>query len=146
MSADVPPPNDPPPPDPSPSGRGRGDDRGYDRVPPHSLDAEVSVLGACLLSVNAVVSAVELLKPADFYRNAHRVVFEAVVALNASNEPIDTVTVTEWLARRGRLDEVGGAAAIHDLTDAVPTAANAGFYARLVRDKAVLRRLIDAGT
>lgn len=129
MSADGPPP-----------------ERGHDRVPPHSLEAEVSVLGACLLSTTAVVTAVQLLKPADFYRNAHRVVFEAILALNQSQEPIDTVTVTEWLHRRGRLDEVGGAASLHDLTEVVPTAANAGFYARIVRDKAMLRRLIDAGT
>ncbi|MEY3020142.1 MAG: hypothetical protein RLZZ272_1126 [Actinomycetota bacterium] len=128
MSADAPPP-----------------ERGHDRVPPHSLEAEVSVLGACLLSTTAVVTAVQLLKPADFYRNAHRVAFEAIVALNQAQEPIDTVTVTEWLHRRGRLDEVGGAAALHDLTEVVPTAANAGFYSRIVRDKAMLRRLIDAG-
>ena len=120
--------------------------RRFDRVPPHSLDAEVSVLGAALLSRTAASDAVELLSPDDFYRDAHRVVFEAVTALTTAGEPIDTVTVTDHLARHDRLDEVGGPAALHDLTVATPTAANAAYYARIVRDKALLRRLIDAGT
>jgi replicative DNA helicase len=120
--------------------------RGVDRVPPHSLESEVSVLGACLISSVAVATTVEVLRPDDFYRNAHRVVYEAIVALSASNEPVDAVTVTEWLSRHGRLDEVGGAAALYELTDQVPTAANAAYYARIVRDRALLRRLIDAGT
>ena len=119
--------------------------RGPDRVQPHSLEAEVSVLGACLISKDAVITVLELLKPDDFYRNAHRVVFEAVQALASANEPVDAVTVTEWLARHARLDEVGGAAALYDLTDQVPTAANAGYYARVVRDRSLLRKLIDAG-
>jgi len=119
--------------------------RGPDRVQPHSLESEVSVLGACLISKDAVTVALELLKPDDFYRNAHRVVFEAVQALASASEPVDTVTVTEWLSRHGRLDEVGGAAALYDLTDQVPTAANAAYYARIVRDRSLLRRLIDAG-
>jgi replicative DNA helicase len=120
--------------------------RGYDRVPPHSLDAEVSVLGASLLARAAASDSVELLKPEDFYRNAHRVVFEGIQGLVATGEPVDTVTLTDWLARRDRLDEVGGAAGLHDLTAAVPTAANAAYYARIVREKSLLRRLIDAGT
>jgi replicative DNA helicase len=115
-------------------------------VPPHSLEAEVSVLGAALLSRTAASEADELLRAEDFYRNAHRVVFEGIQALLAAGEPIDTVTLTDWLARQDRLDEVGGAAAIHDLTVAVPTAANAAYYARIVRDRALLRRLIEAGT
>jgi len=128
----------------SPNGSGSGV-RGPDRVPPHSLEAEVSVLGSCLISKDAVVVALDLLKADDFYRNAHHVVFEAVHALATANEPVDAVTVTEWLARHSRLDEVGGAAALYDLTDQVPTAANAAYYARIVRDRALLRRLIDAG-
>jgi replicative DNA helicase len=120
--------------------------RAYDRVPPHSLEAEVSVLGAALLSRNAASEAVEVLAADHFYRNAHRTVFEGVQDLLSLGEPIDTVTLTEWLARRDRLDEVGGPAALHDLTVAVPTAANAAYYARIVRERALLRRLIDAGT
>jgi replicative DNA helicase len=122
-----------------------GTARGADRVPPHSLEAEVSVLGSCLISKDAVAIALEVLKPDDFYRNAHRVVFEAVQALAGASEPVDAVTVTEWLSRHGRLDDVGGAAALYDLTDQVPTAANAAYYARIVRDRSLLRRLIDAG-
>jgi replicative DNA helicase len=120
--------------------------RGYDRVPPHSLDAEVSVLGAALLSRNAASEAIEILSADHFYRNAHRTVFEGIQDLLSLGEPIDTVTLTEWLARRDRLDEIGGPAALHDLTVAVPTAANAAYYARIVRERALLRRLIDAGT
>lgn len=149
MSGPLPPPPGEPPaaltgPSTPPSNGSGG--RGYDRVPPHSLEAEVSVLGAALLSRTAASEADEILRADDFYRNAHRLVFEGVQALLATGEPIDTVTLTDWLARQDRLDEVGGAGAIHDLTVAVPTAANAAYYARIVRDRALMRRLIDAGT
>jgi replicative DNA helicase len=145
--SDLPPPPSAPLDDPGPAPRSNGSaGRGYDRVPPHSLEAEVSVLGASLLSRNAASEAVEVLKSDHFYRNAHRVVFEGIQDLLSLGEPIDTVTLTEWLARRDRLDEVGGPAALHDLTVAVPTAANAAYYARIVRERALLRRLIDAGT
>ncbi|MEX2324837.1 MAG: replicative DNA helicase [Nitriliruptoraceae bacterium] len=120
--------------------------RTFDRVPPQSLEAEVSVLGAAMLSANAVSDTAQMLIPDYFYRNAHRLVFEAIVNLHRNGEAVDTVTVTDWLARRDRLDEVGGPAAIHDLTAAVPTSANAVHYARIVREKALLRRLIEAGT
>jgi replicative DNA helicase len=145
--SDLPPPPSAPLDDIAPEPRSNGSaGRGYDRVPPHSLEAEVSVLGAALLSRNAASEAVEVLKPDHFYRNAHRVVFEGIQDLLSQGEPIDTVTLTEWLARRDRLDEVGGPASLHDLTVAVPTAANAAYYARIVRERALLRRLIDAGT
>jgi replicative DNA helicase len=156
VSGPLPPPPDAPLDDgfgPSASGDGRPQrssngaaGRGYDRVPPHSLEAEVSVLGASLLSRAAASEATEVLTPDDFYRGAHRVVFEGVRALIDAGEPIDTVTLTDWLARNDRLDEVGGPAALHDLTVATPTAANAAYYARIVQQKALLRRLIDAGT
>ncbi|MCC5949874.1 MAG: replicative DNA helicase [Nitriliruptoraceae bacterium] len=147
MSGEYPPPPGEPPTttDLRPSGNGAGG-RGYDRVPPHSLEAEVSVLGAALISRAAASDVMQTLRPEDFYRNAHRVVFEAIQGLDHEGEPVDTVTLTDWLASRGRLDEVGGAAAIHDLTLAVPTAANASYYAQIVRQKALMRRLIDAGT
>ena len=127
------------------NGSGRGS-RSYDRVPPHSLEAEVSVLGAALLSRNAAAEVVETLKPGDFYRTAHRVVFEGVQELMHRGEPIDAVTLLDWLARNGRLDEVGGAGSVHELTAAVPTAANAVHYARIVKEKSLLRAVIDAGT
>ncbi len=120
--------------------------RGADRVPPHSLESEVSVLGAALLSTNAASDVLQILKPDHFYRSAHRLVFESIYDLHFNGDAVDTVTVTEWLARRDKIDEVGGPGAIHDLTAAVPTAANASYYARIVREKALLRRLIEAGT
>ena len=155
MTDPFPPPPGEPPDDPGPqvgvsggsrNGAAGGSSRAYDRVPPHSLDAEVSVLGAALLSANAASDVTELLRPEDFYRNAHRLVFEGIRALIGSDGVVDTITITDWLARQDRLDEVGGAAAIYDLTVAVPTAANASYYARIVRQKALLRRLIDVGT
>ncbi len=148
MTDAFPPPPGQPPDDPGPQagGSSNGSGRAYDRVPPHSLDAEVSVLGAALLSANAASDVTELLRPEDFYRNAHRLVFEGIGALIRTDGVVDTVTITDWLARQDRLDEVGGAAAIYDLTVAVPTAANASYYARIVRQKALLRRLIDVGT
>jgi replicative DNA helicase len=128
----------------SANGSGRGGRSGYDRVPPHSLEAEVSVLGAALLSPSAATEVVNLLKPEDFYRSAHGAVFEAIVEL--VNVGVDAVTVLEWLNRHGRLEEIGGPGAIHELTAAVPTAANAVHYANIVKEKALLRRLIDVGT
>ena len=128
------------------NGGNGGGGRSFDRVPPHSLEAEVSVLGAALLSRNAATEVAETLKPDDFYRSAHGVVFEAIQRLMAQGDAVDAVTVLDWLSRNGRLDEVGGATAIHELTAAVPTAANAAHYARIVHEKALLRRLIEAAT
>ncbi len=138
-----PPPDQAPPPTSAPNGQGS---RGFDRVPPHSLEAEVSVLGACMLSNTAAVEVAEILHPEDFYRSAHRVVFEAIRELMERSEPIDPVTVLDHLASTGRLDQVGGAAAVHELVSTTPTAANGAHYARIVHDRALLRRLIEAGT
>ncbi len=140
-------PTEPPPPGPSgSSGNGSSGGGRYDRVPPHSLDAEVSVLGAAILSKNAAAEVMEIVKPEHFYRSAHGTIFEGIRDLFSTGEPIDAVTLLDWLQARNKLDEIGGASAIHDLTAAVPTAANAVYYARIVRDKALLRRLIDTGT
>jgi replicative DNA helicase len=118
----------------------------YDRVPPHNLDAEVSVLGSMLLSRNAIAEISELVRAQDFYRGAHRTMFEATRALYDRGEPVDTVTLADELERRGTLDDVGGAVAIAELVDRVPTAANALYYGRIVAEQALRRRLIDAGT
>jgi replicative DNA helicase len=131
---------------PNGGGNGNGAARSFDRVPPHSLDAEVSVLGAALLSKNAATEVTEVLRPGDFYRSAHGAVFEAISDLMASGGAVDGVTVLDWLTRHGRLDEVGGPTAVHDLTASVPTAANAAHYARIVKEKSLLRSLIEAGT
>lgn len=139
----LPPPPDAPTATSAPNGSGS---RGFDRVPPHSLEAEVSVLGACLLSRSAAIEVSEFLAAEDFYRSAHRTVYEGIQELMARGEPVDPVTLLDHLAATDRLAEVGGAQSIHDLVSATPTAANAIHYGRIVRDRALLRRLIQAGT
>ncbi|MBW3562118.1 MAG: replicative DNA helicase [Actinobacteria bacterium] len=104
------------------------------------------MLGAALLSRGALAEVVEIVKPDDFYRTTHEMVFEAILQLFASGETIDPITLVDQLTRNGKLDAVGGASGIHDLVATVPTAANAVYYARIVKEKAILRRLIDAGT
>jgi len=118
----------------------------YDRVPPHNLDAEISVLGSMLLSRDAIAEVSEFVGPEDFYRGAHRTMFEAIRELYDRGEPVDPVTLADELERRGTLSDVGGAIAIADLVAKVPTAANALYYARIVADHALRRRLIDVGT
>jgi replicative DNA helicase len=127
--------------------RDRGPDRGgADRTPPYSLEAEVSVIGSMLLSADAIAEVSELVRPEDFYRGAHRTMFEAARDLYDRGEPVDSVTLADELLRRGKLEDVGGALAITDLSAQVPTPANAVYYARIVADRALKRRLIDAGT
>ncbi|MBI5508282.1 MAG: replicative DNA helicase [Deltaproteobacteria bacterium] len=118
----------------------------YGRLPPQDTDAERSVLGATLLDRSAVLEAMELLTPDDFYRPAHAHIFEAVQSLFAKNEPVDEITVSAELKTQGRLDAVGGTAALTALTESVPTAANARHYARIVKNRALTRRLIQAAT
>lgn len=118
----------------------------YDRVPPHNLDAEVSVLGGMLLSKDAIAEVSELIGPEDFYRGAHRTMFEAIRDLYDRGEPVDSITLADALAGLGQLDDVGGAIGILDIVDKVPTAANALYYAKIVAEQAMRRRLIDAGT
>lgn len=118
----------------------------FDRVPPHNLDAEVSVLGSMLLSKDAIADISELLGPDDFYRGAHRTIFEAARNLYDRGEPVDPVTLADELEQRSRLEDVGGVVAIDDIVRRVPTAANALYYGRIVAEQALRRRLIDAGT
>jgi replicative DNA helicase len=117
-----------------------------ERVPPHNLEAEESVLGSMLLSKDAIAEVLELVREEDFYRPAHRTVFESILALYAKGEAIDAITVAESLRRAGTLEDVGGAPFMFSLVEGVPTAANAGYYGRIVKEAGVLRRLIDAGT
>src|SRR5699024_5009622 len=107
----------------------------YDRTPPQDLAAEQSVLGGMLLSKDAIADVVEELRGQDFYRPAHELVYDAVIDLYGRGEPADAVTVAAELSKRGELGRVGGAAYLHTLISSVPTAANAGYYARLVRDQ-----------
>lgn len=117
-----------------------------DRVPPHNLDAEQSVLGSMLLDQEAVFKAMEIIRSEDFYRDAHRLIFDAICQLADRSEPVDIVTVAEELRQRGQLDKVGGAAYIATLSGIVPTAANVEYYARIIREKSLLRALISAAT
>src|SRR3954452_2609411 len=116
------------------------------RTPPQDLAAEQSVLGGMLLSKDAIADVVEVVRGHDFYRPAHELVYEAILDLYGRGEPADAVTVSAELQKRGELGRVGGAPYIHTLLQSVPTAANAGYYARIVRETAILRRLIEAGT
>ncbi|MGH7819852.1 MAG: DnaB-like helicase N-terminal domain-containing protein, partial [Candidatus Binatia bacterium] len=116
------------------------------KVPPHNLEAEVAVLGGILLDNSAIDRVVEVLSLEDFYREAHRKIFRAALDLNGRSEPVDLLTLTEALKTRGELAEIGGASYLSDLTDRALTAANVPYYARIVREKATLRRLIAAAS
>ncbi len=117
-----------------------------DRTPPQDLAAEQSVLGSMLISKDAIADVSEVLRGADFYRPAHETVHDAVIDLFGRGEPVDMITVAAELQRRGELERIGGAPYLHTLAANVPIAANAEFYAHIVREKAILRRLVDAGT
>lgn len=118
----------------------------FDRVPPQDIVAEQSVLGGMMLSKDAIADVIEQLRGRDFYRPAHEVVYEAILDLYGRGEPADAVTVAAELTKRGEIGRIGGAPYLHTLISMVPTAANAGYYARIVRERAMLRRLVDAGT
>ncbi|GAA1271811.1 hypothetical protein GCM10009665_69940 [Kitasatospora nipponensis] len=119
---------------------------GFERVPPQDLAAEQSVLGGMLLSKDAIADVVEVLKPHDYYRPAHELVHSAILDLYARGEPADPITVASELTKRGELTRVGGPGYLHTLVNSVPTAANAEYYAEIVHERAVLRRLVEAGT
>ncbi|MDO4253584.1 MAG: replicative DNA helicase [Kocuria sp.] len=116
------------------------------RTPPHDNVAEQSVLGGMMLSKDAIADVVEVVRGTDFYKPAHESIYEAIISLYGKGEPADAITVADELTKRGDLDHVGGAAYLHSLISSVPTAANAGFYAEIVQERAVLRRLVGAGT
>lgn len=121
------------------------DDRGS-RVPPHDQLAEQSALGGVMLRASVFDDVAECVVPADFYIPKHEVIADAVWALHGRGEPIDVIAVVDALQKSGELTRAGGADYLHTLTGVPPTAANAGFYAAIVAEKAVLRRLVEAGT
>jgi replicative DNA helicase len=123
-----------------------GERETFDRTPPQDIAAEQSVLGGMLLSKDAIADVAEVIRGTDFYRPAHEMIYDAIVDLYARGEPADAVTVAAELAKRGLIGRIGGAPYLHTLISSVPTAANAGYYARIVRERSVLRRLVDAGT
>lgn len=124
--------------------------RGYEEdgalVPPQDIVAEQSVLGAMLLSKDAVADVIEGLREIDFYKPAHAKIFGAILDIYGKGEPADAITVANYLGKQGSLSNVGGAAYLHTLVASVPTAANASYYARIVTERSILRRLVDAGT
>jgi replicative DNA helicase len=122
----------------------RNDD--FERTPPHDVAAEQCALGGMLLSKDAISDVIEVLSPTDHYRPAHQLIHEAILDLYGRGEPADAITVANELTRRGEIARVGGGPYLHTLIASVPTAANAGYYARIVRERAILRRLVEAGT
>ncbi len=124
--------------------RSNGSD--LERTPPQDLIAEQSVLGGMLLSKDAISDVVEILRDRDFYRPAHELIFDAILDLYGRGEPADAITVAAELTKRGDIARAGGAPYLHTLINAVPTAANASFYAKIVRERAIARRLVEAGT
>lgn len=119
---------------------------GYDRMPPHDMIAEQAVLGSMMLSKDAIADVVETLRGEDFYRPAHEIVYDTILGLYSSGEPSDPITVAAALTKRGDLGKVGGPLKLHELVASVPVAAAASYHAKIVREKAILRRLIEAST
>ena len=131
---------------PNNSSRSRNSAAEFERTPPQDVIAEQSVLGGMLLSKDAISDVVEILRERDFYRPAHELIYDAIVDLYGRGEPADPVTVSAELTKRGDLVRAGGAPYLHTLISSVPTAANAGYYAKIIRERAIMRRLVEAGT
>ncbi|WP_198285750.1 MULTISPECIES: replicative DNA helicase [Thermobacillus] len=119
---------------------------GFDRVPPQNIEAEQAVLGSILLEADALVTAMERLRPEDFYQPVHRMIYETMIELGEAGQPIDLVTLTAALQDKQRLEEAGGVDYLSRLLSVVPTAANVDYYARIVEEKSLLRRLIRTAT
>jgi replicative DNA helicase len=116
------------------------------KVPPQNPEAEQSVLGGILIENEALNKVVEILNSDDFYREAHRKIFKSMIALSEKNEPSDLITLTNELKYQNLLEEIGGASYLTSLIDSVPTAANIEYYAKIVKEKSILRKLIQAAT
>ncbi|MBL0385087.1 replicative DNA helicase [Tumebacillus sp. ITR2] len=117
-----------------------------ERVPPQHIEAEQAVLGAVMLEADAIVTVQEMLQVPDFYRKSHQLIYEAILLLAESGEPVDVVTISKTLADNGQIEEIGGVAYLANLANSVPTAANVDHYASIVKEKSVLRRLINTAT
>ena len=151
------PPSEPPALEPEPAeplgrgGRGAGGGSGsvpYEpgRLPPHDIEAEQGVLGAILASPYVLTDVLEVLKPDDFYRPMHRIIYSTIIDLFSENQEIDSLILASRLERDNNLERAGGAPYLHTLVHSVPTAANARYYANIVAEKATFRQLVDAGT
>lgn len=118
----------------------------FHKLPPQSIESEQSVLGAIIIDNDAIHKVIELLRPEDFYKESHQKIYQAMISLYERGEPLDLITLTDELKRVKVLDKVGGAAYLAQLAESVPTAANVLHYARIVKEKALLRQLISAAT
>jgi replicative DNA helicase len=118
----------------------------FERAPPHDMTAEQCVLGGMLLSQDAIAEVIETLRAQDFYRPAHQIIYDAILDLYGRGEPSDAVTISAELTKRGEITRVGGAPYLHTLISSVPTAANANYYAKIVHERSVLRKLVEVGT
>ncbi len=116
------------------------------RIPPHSIEGEQSVLGSMILDKNAIITATEILKPSDFYKEAHREIYESILEIYNRDEPVDLITLSEELKKRNTLDAIGGILYLADLSEAISTTANIRFYCEIVEEKSILRRLINASS
>ncbi len=116
------------------------------KVPPHSIEGEQAVLGGLLLSSRAWDQVADVVTESDFYREDHRLIFRAIHQLNERSKPCDAVTVTEWFEAHGNVDQIDGGTYINQLTSSTPSAANVKAYAEIVREKSILRQLIDVGS
>jgi len=116
------------------------------KLPPQNIDAEQSVLGGILIENEAINKVLEILTLDDFYRDSHQRIFNALVDLSERDEPVDLITLTNELRKANQLDSIGGASYLASLIDSVPTAANIEYYAKIVKEKAILRRLIETST
>ncbi|MFL8712562.1 replicative DNA helicase [Clostridioides sp. GD02377] len=114
------------------------------RIPPHSVESEQSILGSILLDKDAIITVTETIKPDDFYKEAHKIIYECMITLSNKGEPIDLITLTEELRKQGHLNDIGGVSYITSLSTIVPTTSNVKYYADIVKEKSVLRKLIKA--
>lgn len=112
------------------------------RIPPHSVESEQSILGSILLDKDAIITVTETIQPEDFYKEAHKIIYECMLKLNSKNEPIDLITLTEELKKQDALENIGGISYITSLSTIVPTTTNVKYYADIVKEKSVLRKLI----
>jgi len=116
------------------------------KLPPQNLEAEQSILGGVLMENDALNTVLEFLEEGDFYRDAHQKIFHSMIALSERNEPLDLITLTNELKKKKELDEIGGSSYLASLVEAVPTAANIAYYAKIVKDKSTLRKMISTAT
>lgn len=114
------------------------------RIPPHSVESEQSILGSIILDKDAIITVAETINPGDFYKEAHKIIYESMLKLNSNNEPIDLITLIEELRKEGHLDNVGGISYLTSLSTIVPTTSNVKYYANIVKEKSVMRQLIKA--